>query len=245
MTRPVFVLDDQPTPAVGGTFALTGAEGRHAATVRRIGVGEQLDVVDGRGTRLGCVVTAVAAGELRLQVQDSRFEPAPDPQLVLVQALAKGDRDELAIAAATELGVDAIVPWQAARCIVAWRGERAAKGQAKWQLTVREAAKQARRAWVPPVAAAVGQPQLVELIRDGAATLVLHESATTALADVRLPASGRVLLVVGPEGGITESELTELAAAGAVPVRLGPHVLRSSTAGPAAVAAVSAAYRWR
>ena len=172
----------------------------------------------------------------------------PAPRLVLVQALAKGGRDELAIETATELGVDAVVPWQSARSVVVWSGERGERSRRKWGTTVRAAAKQARRAIVPQVRPTLTTAQLAASASAAAAVLVLHEAAGTPLTSVPLPEAGtdgEVLVVVGPEGGISDAELEALASAGGVPVRLGPHVLRSSSAGPAALAVLSARLgRW-
>lgn len=226
----------------GAHYRLEGAEARHAGIVQRRRVGEAVDVVDGAGVRLRCVIADVEPGALGLEVRERVVEPVPAVRVVLVQALAKGDRDELAIEAATEVGVDAVVPWQAQRSVVVWRGDRAARSRAKWLATVRAATKQARRAWLPEVAEAVTTAGLAALVArtvgDGGTALVLHEAAQAPIAGATLPSAGDVLLVVGPEGGIDDAELTELCAAGAVPVRLGPHVLRTSTAGPVAAALV-------
>lgn len=246
MTAPVFLAEpcalDRYAP--GSEYVLEGAEARHAGVVQRRRPGERVDVVDGRGVRLECRITAVDPGRLTLLVEGRRDEPADGVRLVLVQALAKGDRDEMAVEAATEVGVDEVVPWQAARSVVVWRGERAAKSRARWVATVREATKQSRRAHLPGVAHAVDTGALVGLVRevraDGGVALVLHEAAEVPLAAVPLPDDAgpgtRVLVVVGPEGGITDAELAALSDAGAVVVRLGPHVLRTSTAGPIALA---------
>lgn len=242
MSAPVFLAEPGSLDGVtdGGTYLLGGAEGRHAGVVQRRGPGERVDVVDGSGVRLVGVVGAVTADGVLVQVQQRVVEPAPDVALVLVQALAKGDRDEMAIEAATEVGVDAVVPWQAERSIVVWRGDRAAKSRARWLGTVRAAAKQSRRARVPDVELAVDGRSLAERVRTvvaaGGVALVLHEDATDAIAAAALPGTGECLVVVGPEGGIGESELGRLVEAGARSVRLGPHVLRTSTAGPVALA---------
>jgi 16S rRNA (uracil1498-N3)-methyltransferase len=228
-TAPLFLTDAVPDE---DSFALTGDEGRHAARVRRLGVGESLVVGDGRGTLAECTVTGVIGDGLDLQVVARRFVPAPDPRLVVVQALPKGDRAELAVETMTELGVDAIVPWAASRSVAQWHRTRGDKALDKWRRTAREAAKQSRRAWVPDV-------RPLAATRDVTPTLVLHEAATTSLAGVELPASGEIVIVVGPEGGIDEQELATFEAAGAVAVRLGAPVLRTSTAGAAALAALS------
>ncbi len=216
----------------GESLALTGDEGRHAARVRRIGVGESLVVGDGRGSLADCVVSAVTGDGLDLHVVARRVVPAPDPRLVVVQALPKGDRAELAVETMTELGVDAIIPWAASRSVAQWHGTRGDKALDKWRRTAREAAKQSRRAWVPDVHPLAGT-------RDLRPTLVLHEAATTPLAGVELPANGEIVIVVGPEGGIADDELDAFASAGATAVRLGEPVLRTSTAGAAVLAALS------
>jgi 16S rRNA (uracil1498-N3)-methyltransferase len=247
VTLPLFLVAPERLAGirVGGTVVLDGPEGRHAATVRRIGVGESVLLSDGRGTRATAEVVAAGKAELDLAVTAVEEDPEPALRLVLVQALAKADRDDQAIESATELGVDEVVPWQAARSIVVWRGDRAAKALRKWESVVTAAAKQSRRSRVPVVAQPVGQRALVERIRDSALALVLHEDAATPLAGQSLPDAGDVLVVVGPEGGISREELAAFEEAGAVAVRLGSTVLRSSSAGPAALAVLSAASRWR
>lgn len=227
---------------------LNGAEARHAVAVKRLAVGEPVDIADGAGRRLTGTVTKVAPAELTVECSSIMAEDRPAVRLVLVQALAKGDRDELAIETATELGVDAVIPWQSDRSIVRWRGERAAKAHGKWQSAVSAAAKQARRAWIPEVRAAVDTSGLVKQVADAALAVILHEDAAKPLRKVleawqesgHQDLNGReVLLVVGPEGGISPREVTKLCSAGAVTALLGPHVLRSSTAGPAAVVVAS------
>jgi 16S rRNA (uracil1498-N3)-methyltransferase len=211
-----------------------------------------VDVADGAGTVARSVVQEVTRDRLTVLVSALERQPASVPRLVLVQALAKGGRDELAVETATELGVDAVVPWQAERCVVVWAGERGERSRRRWEETVRAAAKQSRRAWVPVVEPLVSTRTLAA---DVAATvggdglvLVLHEGATCPLTGVALPgpaSSGDVLVVVGPEGGISDAELADLAGAGGQVARLGPSVLRSSSAGAAALAVLSARLgRW-
>lgn len=247
MTAPLFFVsaDQLAAAAPGSGFVLDGPEGRHGATVRRIGVGEEILLTDGVGRRAEAVVEAVGPGVLRLRLGAMVQEPQPDSRFVLVQALAKGDRDEQAIEAATELGVDEVVPWQAARSIVIWRGERAVKSLRKWESVVLAATKQSRRARIPVVSQPANQAAVIRRIGSAALALVLHEEAQQPLAGIELPESGDVVLIVGPEGGVAPEELAAFVAAGAVAVRLGPHVLRSSSAGPAALAVLSAAGRWR
>ena len=229
---------------VGASLLLDGDEGRHAATVVRIRPGERYFVADGAGRRALLEATDVDRAWVRGRVIEVSDEAEPAPRLVLVQALAKGDRDEQAVEAATELGVDEVVPWQAERSVVVWRGDRAAKSLAKWAAVVARATKQSRRSRVPVTSPAVGLTPLVARVREASLTLVLHEDATEPLASVELPASGDVLVVVGPEGGITDREIDALSAAGARPVRLGSTILRASSAGPAALAVLSARTRW-
>lgn len=242
MSAPVFLGDEQRVRAasVGDTVLLDGTEGRHAGVVQRKAVGERVDVVDGAGVRLVGRIASVVPDGVLVEVLERIDEPAPAVPLVLVQALAKGDRDELAIEAATEVGADGVVPWQADRSIVVWRGDRAAKSRARWLGTVRTAAKQSRRAWVPEVGLAVDSKALAvrvaAAVAAGGGALVLHEEASVPIAEAELPVSGELLVVVGPEGGIGDDELRRLTDAGARAVRLGPHVLRTSTAGPVALA---------
>ena len=248
MSNPVFFatpgsLDGM---AAGELFVLDGQEARHAVTVKRLSPGEAVDIVDGAGTRMtGKVVTAAPSG-LEVECGTVAVEERPDIRLVLVQALAKGDRDELAIETATELGIDAVIPWQSERSIVRWKGDRAARAHAKWQSSVAAAAKQARRAWIPYVRPAVESAGLCAAVEAADLAVILHEDAVRPLRSVleAWQASGsdgprEVLLIVGPEGGISPREVTKLCSAGAVTALLGHHVLRSSTAGPAAVVLAS------
>ena len=229
--NPVYLCADLS----GDTVVLGGAEGRHAATVRRTRAGEVVDLVDGLGTRVTGNVTAVGKGTVTVQVTACVVEPPVSPRLTLVQAIAKGDRGELAVETATEAGVDEVVPWAASRCVVRWEGERGAKALERWRSTAREAAKQARRARFPVVREPVTTRTVAAL---PGTVLVLHESATERLVDV--PLDGDVVLVVGPEGGVSDEELAVLTGAGATAVRLGLTVLRTSTAGVAGIAVVSA-----
>lgn len=247
MTHQLFLGEPSSVAAatVGSLLLLEGDEGRHAATVVRIRPGERCFVGDGAGRRVLIQATEVDRAWVRGTVLEVVDEPEPSPRLVLVQALAKGDRDEQAIEAATELGVDEVVPWQAERSVVVWRGERAAKSLAKWASVVTRATKQSRRSRVPVTSPAVGLAPLVARVGRSALTLVLHEDATEPLASIELPESGDVLVVVGPEGGITDREVDALTGAGAHAVRLGSSILRASSAGPAALAVLSARTRWR
>lgn len=245
MSAPVFLLEGAPLVA-GATVVLDGAEGHHAATVQRVRAGELVVVSDGRGSSAEGQVVAVERDRLTLVLGEVTTEPAPEPRLVVVQALAKGDRGELAVATMTEVGVDVVVPWAASRCVVRWSGPRGDKALARWRTTSREAAKQSRRSRLPAVTEPAATAEVAGLLGAAALGVVLHEEATRPLAAVEAPAAGDVVLVVGPEGGITPDELAGFAAAGALACRLGPTVLRTSTAGPAALAVLLArTSRWR
>lgn len=238
MTDPLFLHEDlpDPVPEVGALFELTGDEGRHAAVVRRIGPGESVLVGDGHGRGVRAVVLAASKSGLQLRVEEQLVVPEPALEVVAVQALAKGDRSELAVEMLTEMGVGRIWPWQASRSIVRWSAERGDKALARWRSTVREATKQSRRLRVPEVGPVLSTARLVEEIERADLALVLHEDAAVPLRDVVLPVRGRVLLVVGPEGGIAAEELERFTAAGARAVLLSDGVLRTSTAGVVALA---------
>jgi 16S rRNA (uracil1498-N3)-methyltransferase len=233
LSLPLFLVDALPPT---GKVRLDGPEGHHAAVVQRLRVGERLLIGDGRGALAEATVTAVGKGILDAECGARRTVPRPDPRITVVQALAKGERGELAAATMTEVGVDEIVPWAAARCVVRWKDD---KPLVRWRSTVREAVKQSRRAWLPAVAGPARTADVARRLGAAAAAFVLHEEAPVPLSAVPVPASGEIVLVVGPEGGIDPDELAAFEAAGAVAVRMGDAVLRTSTAGAAAVAALS------
>jgi 16S rRNA (uracil1498-N3)-methyltransferase len=221
-----------------------GSEGRHAVEVLRLTPGERVRVGDGRGSVAESEVVSAGAEGLRVVVRH-RFEvPPPEPEFVLVQALPKGDRGPLAVDLATELGVDRIVPWTAARCVTRWRDDRVEKGVAKWRAAAHAASKQSRRARVPEVTEPMTTREVCGLLGDADLAVVLHEQARRPLAELDIPRTGTVVVIVGPEGGLTDGEVVAFRAAGAQAVRLGPEVLRTSTAGAAALAALSMRTRW-
>ena len=245
MSLPVFHLPDLAGAVAGGSVELTGDEARHASVVRRIRVGEQVALSDGEGTTVVGTVSATSKSSLTATVDEVVEAPRESPRLVVVQAIPKGDRGELAVEMLTEVGVDVVVPWAASRSVAVWRGERAAKSLAKWRSTAREAAKQSRRAWFPTVAQMARTQDVVDLLRDAALAVVLHEAGTRPLAAIDVPAAGDVVVVVGPEGGISDEELAAFAEVGAEPLRLGRSVLRTSTAGVVAAGALlSRTSRW-
>jgi 16S rRNA (uracil1498-N3)-methyltransferase len=264
-TFPVYLRADLPDPQPGDQLELSGPEGRHAVTVRRHRVGEEILLTsgDGRWAR-GPIVQLKGRDSLTLAVAAAGRQPPPNPVITVVQALPKGDRAELAVELLTEVGVDRIVVWQARRCVARWGTDKVERGLARWRRTAAEAAKQSRRVWLPEVAGPVDLAGLVELVRSADHAYVLHESADLALVDALVDArtseagSGRgeveeareapavarpesFVLVVGPEGGIDEAEIAALVSVGADCVGLGPTVLRTSTAGVVAAALVGAA----
>jgi 16S rRNA (uracil1498-N3)-methyltransferase len=235
-TPPVFVA---PTAHLAGErITLRGQEGKHASTVRRLQPGERADITDGAGTVAECVVAAAGPGELALSVIGRRSEPRPQPQLTVVQAIPKGDRGELAVELLTEVGADVIVPWAAERCVAVWRGERAVRSRRRWESAAEQAAKQSRRSWFPVVAEQADLAAAVGLVSAAALAIVLDPAAPASAATIRLPAKGEIVLVVGPEGGLSPAETGAFLAAGGIPARLGPTVLRASTAGVVAAAVV-------
>lgn len=224
---------------------LSGPEGHHAAAVRRLRPGERADVTDGAGTLAECAVVAAARDSVVLTVRSLRLVPPADPRITVVQALPKGDRAELAVELMTEIGVDSIIAWQAQRSVTRWQGDRADRALAKWRATAREAAKQSRRAWIPAVTGPATLSGIAKLVSAAALAVVLEADVAASLSGLPLPLSGDIVLVVGPEGGISADERSALADAGALEARLGPTVLRTSTAGAAAAAVVlSRTTRW-
>jgi 16S rRNA (uracil1498-N3)-methyltransferase len=229
----------------GPDARLTGPEGRHAADVARVRVGEGVLIGDGLGGIAECEVAAVSRGAVRARVLSRRYIPAPPHTVVAVQALAKGERATLAVETMTELGVDIVVPWAASRSIVQWRDERAGKSLERWRATARAAAKQSRRAWHPVVQPLHTSAQVAELIAAADWAVVLHQDAPSGLLAAPPPRTGTLVLVIGPEGGLSDDELGQFHGAGAGLASLGEAVLRTSTAGAAALAALSIALgRW-
>jgi 16S rRNA (uracil1498-N3)-methyltransferase len=238
-TPPVFFAD-VAVAAVGDRVVLRGDEGRHAADVRRLRVGEAIDLTDGAGALVRAVVAEVRRGELGVDVRERIDVVLPAPRLTVVQALARGGRDEQAVEAMTEVGVDHVVGWEASRNVARWTS----RTQAKWTSTSRAAAKQSRRAWCPQVSGPEATAAVATRCAGADLAVVLHENAEKPLAALTFPSAGEIVVVVGPEGGIADDELSALADAGAHVVRLGDTVLRSSTAGVAALAVICAATRW-
>jgi 16S rRNA (uracil1498-N3)-methyltransferase len=240
---PVFLVP--PGDLAATTVTLTGPEGHHAAVVRRLRPGERADVSDGAGTLAEGVVTAVTRDSVTLTVQAIHAMPPPDPRITVAQALPKGDRGELAVELMTEVGVDSVIAWAAERCVTRWHGDRGARALGKWQSTAREAAKQSRRAWLPELTGPATLPDIIKRVSAAGAAIALEADAAARLSAMALPEHGEILLIVGPEGGISPAERAVLATAGATEARLGPTVLRTSTAGAAAAAILMArTARW-
>ncbi|MFV0493536.1 16S rRNA (uracil(1498)-N(3))-methyltransferase [Mycobacterium sp.] len=229
-------------PDTGGLAVVSGDEGFHAATVRRIRAGEELVLGDGAGELARCVVEHSGRDGLAARVLQRWSVESARPPVTVVQALPKSERSELAVELATEAGADAIIAWQAVRCVAVWEGPRLDKGLRRWRATARSAARQSRRAHIPPVDGVLSTKALVPLVRDrvaaGVLVLALHESAIDRLADISVAQADSMMLLVGPEGGIAPEEITALAGAGAVTVRLAPTVLRTSTAAAVALGAL-------
>ena len=240
---PVFLA--RPGELTAPELTLTGPEGHHAAAVRRLRAGERADVSDGAGTLAEGVVTAVGKDSVSIEIRVTRAVAPPQPRLLVAQALPKGDRGELAVELMTEVGVDAVLPWSAERSITRWQGDRGERALAKWRATAREAAKQSRRAWLPDIAGPANTAAVAKLVPAAACAIVLAADAALRLHELPLPDEGDILLVVGPEGGISPAERAALGDAGAIEARLGPTVLRTSTAGAVAAASLlSRANRW-
>lgn len=234
MTDPLFLAAFGDDVGPGDLITVTGDEGHHAVSVKRIVPGETVILANGEGLGVRAEVLSAERRELDVRVLD--VLPAPTPPIAwgVVQALAKGDRSELAVQMATEVGAREILAWQAARSIVRWQGERRDKALDKWRATAREAAKQSRRFLVPDVVA-VSTAEVAEAIRAVDVALILHEDAPQHIADVDLPEEGTGLLIVGPEGGISPEELDRFVEAGATMVAISDGVLRTSTAAAVAL----------
>ena len=247
MSSALFYVD--ALPGAGEVAVVDGDEGFHASNVRRIRVGEQIDLSDGAGTLAHCVVEDTAKGRLSARVTERVDIMAARPSVTVVQALPKSDRSELAVELATEAGADGFVAWQATRCVARWEGPKVEKGLRRWEAVVRSAARQSRRPYIPSVEGVLSTAALTQRVADavaaGAVVLALHESATEPLAELPLAQADSLMLIVGPEGGIADEEIAAFAAAGAKAVRLGPSVLRTSTAAAVALGAIGAlTARW-
>ena len=245
MSRPVYVQEFPTPPTVGEVIELTGDEGRHAVSVKRTSVGEQIELVDGHGTRAVITVTGVSGKDRLTGVVDcAANEPASRPTVTVIQALPKAARSELTVDLLTQAGADVIVPWQAGRSVANW-GKKQDKGLAKWRAAARAAAKQSRRSRIPEITPVADQAAVAALIQAAPLALMLHEDATGKITDQPVAQADSVVIIIGTEGGISPAELDAFTTAGAHPVRLGPEVLRTASAGMVALAALGAVTdRW-
>jgi len=244
VSLPVFLSDAVSGSMPGAVVLLEGDEGRHAATVKRIRVGEDVVLTDGAGTSATCAVVDASKASLTVRVESVAYADREPPYITVVQAIPKGDRGELAVEMLTEIDVDRIVPWAASRSVAVWRGDRAARSVAKWRAAARTAAKQARRSWLPEVTELASTADVLALTGSADLVVVLHESASAPFSALEVAGVSSIVVVVGPEGGLSDDELEAFSAASVV--RLGDSVLRTSTAGVAAVAALlSRTTRWR
>lgn len=232
---------DQPLVA-GTTLRLDGVEGRHAATVMRMRVGEPIELVDGAGARARGTVETSMKDALDVRIDAVQHEPEPLLRCTVVQALLKGEHGELAIDQLTQVGVDVIVPWACQHAVVIADRRDKVLGRARQRLHA--AGKQARLARFPRLEDVASTQSIVALVREADLAVLLHESAQTPIQSIVAPAAGHVVLIVGPEGGISAEERDRLLAAGAREARLGPSVLRGSLAGAVAAGVVLAATRW-
>jgi 16S rRNA (uracil1498-N3)-methyltransferase len=242
---PLFLADS----VAGDTVLLVGEEARHAAAVVRVRVGERIRVSDGVSEYVDGIVIAVAKHQVEVRVQSRFSAPPADLRIVVAQALAKGDSSSTAVELLTEVGVDEILPWSALRSIAKWETTttkgtvtQVGKGRERWMSVAREATKQSRRIVIPKIGSLHSTRELIARIHSADCAIVLHESGEEPIAKIPLPNDGEVLLIVGPEGGIDESELELFRLAGAHIAVLGPTVLRSAHAGGVAAAVVMSAH---
>lgn len=245
MAPHVFMVDPSAEPDARGMICVHGDEARHASQVVRLRVGEVVDLVDGEGRRFTGEAVQVTRDRVEVRVSGTTVDPAPQPRVIVIQALAKGDRGERAVEAMTEIGVDVIIPWAAERCVTRWVGDKATRGVDKWRATAWAATKQSRRSRLPQITDLHATGDLVPWISGASIALCLDEASSSPLAAMTIPSEGGIVLIVGPEGGISPVEMEQLTAAGATMARLGPTVLRTSTAGPVASTVVlSRTPRW-
>lgn len=240
MSAQVYLVEAGALPEGITTVELTGDEAHHAVKVKRTEVGEVIEICDGQGVRVRGKVAEVKKHSLRLSVESRTAEPESKLKLTVAQALAKGDRADLALEILTEVGVDFILPWRSEYAIAKWDDEE--KGKAKWQNTVAQASKQSRRSWIPVVQNSVSTEELAKVATTYDVAVVLHESAVRSFADLWLPERGSILLIVGPEGGVSPKELEQLSEI--QQVRMGKTVMRTSTAGAIAAGAILSKTRW-
>jgi 16S rRNA (uracil1498-N3)-methyltransferase len=231
----LFFVDDLPT-TVGSTYQFANEDANHAIRVLRMQAGAEFMLSDGNGAWSQVKAVEVSKRFMQVQVMDSGYQEALPTFITVVQALPKGDRSKEAIELLTESGVDRIVPWSASRSI--------GKGTDKFVITAREASKQSRRFRIPQVLELATTAQICEAIKLSDLAIVFHESASHKLSDqISSHNVQTLLIIIGPEGGISDEELAAFESAGAKVALMGRPILRSAHAGIAAVSAVSALLR--
>jgi len=230
----LFFVPDLPTQ-VGASYSFNSEDANHAIKVLRIEVGEIFRVSDGVGGWANVQVTEVTKRSLETTVLEVGRQEPLEIKFTVVQALPKSDRAKEAVELLTEAGADVIVPWLANRSI------SRTEVISKFATTAREASKQSRRLFIPQLHETVKERGVIELIKSADLALVFHESAQVKLSEIITPQikAKNVVIVIGPEGGITEEELAAFAAAGAHVAGLGRPILRSAHAGLAALSAVN------
>lgn len=228
----LFFVEDLPT-TVGGSYEFANDDANHAIRVLRMQAGDEFMLSDGNGSWSQVVATEVKKKSMQVRVMDSGFQAPLATTITVIQALPKGDRAKEAIELLTEAGVDRIVPWASARSI--------GKGSEKFAITAREASKQSRRFRIPEVTEVATTAQICEAIKLSDLAIAFHESATSKLSDqVSSHNVEHLLIIIGPEGGLTDEEIAAFTEAGAKVALMGRPILRSAHAGIAAVSAVSA-----
>jgi 16S rRNA (uracil1498-N3)-methyltransferase len=242
VVEPLFISPIPSDTKSGSKIRIAGAEAKHAMSVRRLQVGEAISVSDGQGNKARGKVSLLSKDLLELDVESVEKIERPKPQLILVQALAKGDRDEMAVQACTELGIQTVIPWQSERSVSIWKPEKQDKHRLRWQTIATEAAKQSLRPFIPEVERVLGTLELTERLKQFDLTLVLDPTSSTALTSVPLLGHQSIAIVVGPEGGISPQELDQFRSAGLNLVGLGSGILRTSTAGVAVVSYLQATH---
>ncbi|HEX5803078.1 MAG TPA: 16S rRNA (uracil(1498)-N(3))-methyltransferase [Azospira sp.] len=235
MNSPRFFCPQALAP--GALLALPENAARHAARVLRLTAGEAITLFDGRGGEYAARIAAVRKDEVSAEVLDWRAAECESPLSIrLVQALQAGDKMDLTVQKAVELGVAAIQPVASRRSVVRLDGERALRRVEHWRGVAASACEQCGRNRVPEVAAI--EPLDRWLAKPAEAPLRLMLSPTATLGLCELPPARSLELLIGAEGGLDPGEAAAAAAAGFVGVRLGPRVLRTETAGLAALAAI-------
>src|SRR5437870_4096096 len=234
----------EPAGLEADRLTIEGEDARHLAVVRRASPGDLVRISDGRGTIVDARLTSVTPAAVGAEVLERTVTPAPSPRVEVHQGLAKGDKVDGVIRHLVEMGVDGIVVFEAGRSVARWDGARQAAAGRRWATIAREAAKQSHRPWLPVLAGPLRETEAAAAPAGRGLGLVAHPAAGSRLRDVladRAPGGGgpeSVWVVVGPEGGLAEDEVASFAAAGAVPVSLGPQILRTETASVVAAALV-------